>query len=305
MRRAGGVVVIIGVCLVLAVTSASGRLRVGGSARPPASAVLAGACVGPIAEPFDAPVTPGAGEGEQLWYTATYAFPVALVEDCARPHAGEVLSVDYSVTSPNAATLPQFDGWDAACQVQADALLMARGFGNWQDRWDGATVVWGPAFTLAGRVFGPDAAARAAGERWSACALTSPVRDLGEDVDGPLPGRCFSVGTVRAFNSDTPTGAHSIDDPEIAADCSTPHQAQVVAVASMIGGRPAPDELRRSCGRAAAHFLKVPDPGFGGAIDLAFVQDYSLGVCLATVAGPGKLDGSLLGIGAAPLPWVG
>ncbi len=204
LRRLGGLVVITAACLVLGVTAAVNSLTVSGTATLPAGAIVPGTCIGPVGSPFEHPVSPGAGEGEQLWETATYAYPEPTVVDCRRSHAGQVISVDHGVDAPSAGTMPQFDDLDAACQQQVDALMAARGLSQIVDRRVSGTIAWKPVLDVQGRTVGPDRRARSVGERWSACAEVSSTGALGAAED-PLPGACLDSddpAALAAFGTD-------------------------------------------------------------------------------------------------------
>jgi hypothetical protein len=303
VRRLGGVVLIVVACLLVAVVSGIHASTPSGTARLPLDAVVVGACIAPLGDPMDHQVSQGAGEGEENWITATYVYPQATMVDCSQQHAGVLLTVDYGSDPPDAATMPQIDAWDASCQQRVDTRLGAQGFGPMMDHLTGFSIDWNPALAIAGRTVGPSPEARSNGAEWSACAMVSSDGALGNEPDDPLPGQCLRVGTFADPASGSATSGPRIDDPAVKVSCLAPHVAQVIAIAS-VGREPGRGVLQRSCETAAAHFLRVPDADFGGEIGYTVIQNYNQGVCIARVAGPGKLDGSLLGLGRASLPWA-
>jgi hypothetical protein len=298
LRRLGGLVVITAACVVLGVTAAVNSLTVSGTATLPAGAIVPGTCIGPVGSPFEHPVSPGAGEGEQLWETATYAYPEPTVVDCRRSHAGQVISVDHGVDAPSAGTMPQFDDLDAACQQQVDALMAARGLSQIVDRRVSGTIAWKPVLDVQGRTVGPDRRARSVGERWSACAEVSSTGALGAAEDS-LPGACLDSddpAALAAFGTD--------DFADVGVSCSVPHTVQVLAVAAMVGGSPSSGDAENSCLAAATGFTGLSGPDFDGRLSLEVVGA-AYPFCVVRTTGADRLAGSLLGLGGAPVPWVG
>jgi hypothetical protein len=302
VARSSGIVVIAAACLVLAAMAAVRNLTVSGLPAMPAGVVVPGVCIASPGSPFDHPVTPGAGEGEQNWETATYAYPVATVVDCARPHAGEVFSVDYDANVPTSATLPQLDDRDASCQKKVDAELAQRGLTQIIDRRPSGMIAWKPAVDLTGRAVGPDGRARRGGERWSACARVSDVDTVG-DPGGRLPGQCLASGDVIDLNSIWAAGGVVHAGPEVGVSCSVPHPAQLVAYAAMTGGDLTEQDILESCVSAVQRFtgLTAADLDQGLTITTTFT-DYPY--CVVRVSGAELLAGSLLGNGDRPVPWA-
>lgn len=302
-RRLGGAIAIVMVIFALVVAGTLREHSVVGSPRLPADAVTAGACVGPIDQLTQHPVVAGTGKPDQSWSTATYAFPVTELLSCGQPHAGRVLAVDYSTTPPTTATTPQMDELDAACQADIDRMLAERGLTQVIDRQGPNVITWDPALQLVGRSFGPDRLARLAGEHWTACAMISIDGTLW-GPDDLMPGQCTAISALDELAEPGTSDSPALDDAGERVGCYAPHRAQIVAIAASIGGTPTPNDLRNSCLVAAAHFIGVADPEYGGLL-AARVIDTTLPLCLIHVAGSGNLDGSILNLRSAPLPWAG
>lgn len=304
VRRLGGVVVIAVACLVLGIIAAVASRNVAGTALLPAGAVVPGTCIGPVGSPFDHPVSTGAGEGEQQWETATYAYPVATVVDCGQPHAGEILSLDIAADAPAAGTLPQLDALDAACQKQVDGGQAGSALQPYLDQGSHWFIAWEPDVPAQGRAIGPSRADRAAGERWSACAV---IGTEGSTLFGPSgslgPGECLSVGDVQRLSSTDDDGVYLLADPRIRVPCTTAHPAQILATAGSFGGTPGPGLVQQSCVRAAARATQTDDPTDGGRLRIVGMPGSAL-ACIATAVGEGMLDDSLLGLGDGPWPWT-
>jgi hypothetical protein len=246
----------------------------------------------------------GAGEGEQNWETATYAYPAATVVDCAGPHAGEVISVDYGADAPTAATLPQLDDGDATCQHRVDSIAKDRGLGQIIDRRGVAgTIAWKPALDLSGRLVGPDDSARHRGERWSGCAMVSEADVVGAP-GGPLPGQCLVTADITDLSSFGVAGGVVQPPPEIAVSCSVPHPAQLVAYAAMVGGAPTGEDTLESCVAAVRQFTGMTAADLDQGLVVTTVGvDYPF--CVVVASDNRKLGESLLGLGDRPVPFVG
>ena len=265
---------------------------VAGRAELPADTALPGRCLAAPGRAIDQPVAPGLGDGETWWETATFAFPAAPIVDCSQPHAGVVLAADYRAVPPASATLPQLDEQDARCRELVDAAILPLGYRDLIDRYGPALVDWRPVIGVTGGVVGPTDAARRSGQGWSGCALFSSDGPLPAVLTGPLPGRCVAADAPDA------------SDPAGVVPCATPHRTQILAQTDPPGSNPTADHWQRSCEAAAQRFLHTGDPTRGGALRVEYVPGEHLDLCVVTVADGALLAGSVLGIGAGPLPWV-
>ena len=216
----------------------------------------------------------------------------------AGPTPARSISVDHGVDAPSAGTMPQFDDLDAACQKQVDALMATRGLSQIVDRHASGTIAWKPVLDVQGRTVGPDPQARADGERWSACVEVSSTGTLGAAED-PLPGACL--------DSDDPAALAALGTDDFAGvgvSCSVPHTVQVLAVAAMVGGSPSSGDAEQSCLAAATGYTGLSGSAFDGRLGLAVVSA-TYPFCVVRTTGNERLAGSLLGLGGAPVPWVG
>lgn len=181
----------------------------------------------------------------------------------------------------------------------------------------GRDAGWTPSMQFGLSVAGPDRKQQAAGQDWLACVV-SPL-SAGNPYQGSVAG-AFAGGAIpSAFGQCSSTTQSRFPRP---ISCQTPHNTETFARLAVTGPGPGLSTLRAGCATLITAQTGMPDTSAGGALiveALYFRHDtkgsrmiaapLSAGekveaYCLISVAGPGFLDASLLGIGTRALPWV-
>jgi hypothetical protein len=303
VRRLAGVVIILVACFGLLTVEAFDRLRVGGAAGLPSGTPFIGSCTTWISDPVDHPVTAGLTDGDPSSKTGhSFFYPSASIADCGQPHGGLLISVDYSTNPPDTATLTQIDSQDSGCRDDVNGWLAGRGLVSFNDYQGSTEIGWAPAVTFAVRSVGPDTVSRAAGGAWWGCALADPREDLPAGPNPTLPGMC--LGLPLQFLADLTWSDGTVEStPRSSISCDEPHPGQVLAIADGLHGDPSRAQVDQSCQVAARRYIGTSDPGFGNSIMIQ-VAAGEIPLCYAEAKGDHLLDGSLLGLGNRPLPWV-
>ncbi len=309
-RRTTGVLLLVALaCLVLTVPGLTGR-RITGSAKaaviPPPPAV--GDCAIALSAP---PPT-----GENLDDDAPVTYPTIRLGSCAGVIVGEVMSIDTSAHPLGEVTIGSYQSASSACQL--DEVNYVGSIGPF----DPATITtpgiaWQAAVTVDSVAVGPSALQRAGGQSWTACIGTTAdgsgyrgriARALDTGVLPPVFATCWRYLTT--------TTDQSVEDQQMS--CAAPHSFEVLAVTQIFDPKTTPAKVTRSCVGMASRALRTADPTRGGRLRIAA---YSFGdtaivpvtsvpypagvVCLASVPAPLRLTGTLIGIGAKPLPITG
>jgi hypothetical protein len=297
-----GIVVILVAGLVLVTPTDVDRGRIGGAAELPSGLPVPGSCTTWIPHPVGHPAMAGGTVGQHSSAATQYFYPAISVADCGRSHGGLLISIDYSTTSPETATLRQIQIQDAVCRDKATAWLAGRGLAPFDDRRGTWEIRWVPALTVVGRSVGPDPAARAAGASWSGCALASLWDGFSASATPTLPGTCLGV-RLKFLTAVAVSGHAVVTTPPSSIGCAVAHPGQVLALAQTVTGNPSRDQENQSCQVAASRYIGTSDPGFGNQIVTEVVPGDDV-VCYAEVKGSLLLNGSLLGVGNGPLPWA-
>ena len=289
--------------LVLVTAPDVDRGRIGGAAELPSGLPVSGSCTTWIPHPVGHPARAGGAVGPHSSAATQYFYPAVSIADCGRPHGGLLISIDYTTTSPETATLPQIQSQDAVCRDEATTWLAGRGLVPFDDRRGTTEIRWVPALTVVARSVGPDTASRAAGASWSGCALASLWDGFSAAAISTLPGTCLGVRLKFLTAVVAVSGYTVMTTPPSSIGCAVAHPGQVLAFAQRVSGNPSRDQENQSCQVAASRYIGTSDPGFGNSIVTEVVPGDDL-VCYAEVKGSLLLDGSLLGVGDGPLPWV-
>lgn len=244
------------------------------------------------------------------------SLPTVRIVACAGAHLGEVASIQpvdppsHPVARPGGNTL-LISGCDWAETGYLDS--------NWSGRVDGVEprVLWQPALLIAAAEEGPDEDQRAVGQHWTACVLfaqAGPYRGTAADSLGS--GRRLPA-TFGWCPNGMGTGAGLFSDRT---SCAAPHAIEVLAAAMLFEPLPGGDDLAQSCAAEASVLTGMADPTAAGALHLAAFVDVAsappgdspgpgvLGQtyradCVVSTASGRPLVGSLIGLGAAALPW--
>ncbi|WP_188940898.1 hypothetical protein [Nakamurella endophytica] len=287
-RALGGAVLTAVLCIAVALPGLIGRHVTGTPALPaPPPAAAPDRCVD------TAP--PGAGpDGPE--YPSTQ-IPGVTVGACDAGVWGRFVTV---LPDTSASLLLSPDLWvrdvDACASAQAPAAGSVRR--------DGA-LTWYPAVTGQLHLVGPAALARAAGQVWLACLLTTRS---GRPFDPRAAG-----GTVP-FDWAAPAefGDCYLGGPRVAGvrppSCVEQHRGQVLARGTFDPTAATAPDVRRSCQRQAARLLGADDPTRDGRLVIAAVRDPDVPeegavLCTATTADSRTLVGTLIGLGSQPLPY--
>lgn len=296
-----GVIVLVLAVLAAAVVPGFTGRRIGGAAVRSGDPIP-GDCVHVSTDVPDGPAVGGFGPG----------LPMAVVVPCGEPDATSVIARVPDAAAPSSISPEAGAGLAAVCEESAAELVR-----RWQGgvfRWsgDGIDVEVRAVLPLSGRAAGPPRDAVDRGDSWGICYAVG--RTVAGDpaltvlpTNGPpaAAGLCFTT---------------SGDEPEsygAASSCGMPHRTQILGtVVSMAaadptdvpavgsGGTPAgfPTLCREYLQRATAR----ADPTDGGALTVvAATRGGSGGWCGLRTTDPQRtLSGSLLGLGAGPLPWT-
>ena len=240
-----------------------------------------------------------------------------LTVQCTLPHDAQVISLTqdpdkFPVVQRNGgARYPNLD----ACGDAAYPFLGVRAPSDAGDRSE-LLGPWMPASMGSFLFLSPDPLQHRVGQHWLACLLVSP--------QGLVTGS--SAGVFAATARSNPLalchpGADVLLD--IAISCLRPHAMELlgwrVADESVGGQRP----LDESCRELARRMTGMTDPSAGGELQVAaIVTHYDVNGVLQPGFGPGPhselnraactvsrtgsrlLDGTLTGLGDAPVPWA-
>ncbi|MET3806976.1 hypothetical protein ABIB25_003996 [Nakamurella sp. UYEF19] len=162
----------------------------------------------------------------------------------------------------------------------------------------GEAIQWHPDLRVRGQRIGADLLQQAVGRGWSACvvrpltlaAYTGSIRAALRTGLAPAEyGSCSATADLRESSL---------------VPCSRPHSTEQLGWAGLPIGSVAQDRLQQSCRSLAVRLLRTGDPTYAGALRIVTVT-HDITTCAAVVTGPGRLVGSLIGLGAGPLPFAG
>jgi hypothetical protein len=311
-RRWAGLVLLIVVALAAVTLPHLGGRRVGGSAVVTVvpGAPQVGSCVtalspAPSIQLDDAP--------DQTSIT----YPYAVYGSCDGVVAGEVMSLSNANRSPVGTTVGSYLRAGAACQL--DEVNYVGSIGPF----DPVTIAkpgiaWQAAAFVDSVLVGPDSLQRAAGQTWTACIGATPDRV-------PYRGRIANALTTGVL---PPTFAICwkalpvSTDPQVddqLTSCTTPHPVEVLATTQIIDDTTTTAQVDASCLGFASRAMRTADPTRGGVVR---ISAYSVGAdsvrplttpalmvgyieCIASVAAPQALVGTLIGLGDRPAPITG
>jgi hypothetical protein len=287
-RRIAGALLLVGALIVVLGGPAWSGRRIAGAAvgTPVPGPVRVGDCLTSIS-----------GAPEESTMSATTAqLPTATTGSCGGLLVGEVVSVETSGSAAGRRVADRAPTTGDACARSAPTFLGLPATRTI------AGIAWTPGLATGSQEIGPDRRQRAAGQRWSACAVTGATASYRGSIrasatGGLVPGSlglCWP-GVVKM-------------DTELAS-CSAPHDSQLLATGLVDGTRPVlPASLTSSCRQYATAVLGGLDPG---AVDRLTVRVAAQGMgpqvllCSVSAAGRRQLLGSVLGIGSRPLPMTG
>ncbi len=306
-RRWFGALVVACTVLVAVVAPNVTARRVGGSAIPAAidGPPSVGMCVLTMTDPWRSSPQPGFALGTVIDY------PTAVFDACAGTAVAEVVRVDAAAAPPQRVVDNNYQTIVQQCALSAIGYLGSIPPVVYRGGQPG--ILWSSVLAFRYTAIGPTAVQRAAGQRWSACAVGST------DMT-PYVGRLrdvLSTGVLPpAFGSCWPSVGSS-DPVEIR--CDSPHAVELLGWTSLGSMPVSAIDLRQACTIYAGRALRTPDPSRNGAIrpeilaygqavvtipsDDAVLQDDSFACAL--IAQNGRLlDNTLIGIGERPLPLV-
>ncbi len=246
------------------------------------------------------------------WPTNPFVYPQLNFEACEGLRFGEVVAVlanptEASATTGSSHSGPVGDPNSETCLEKGDGF-------------DGGVAqfqYWSPRIFAFSAPIAPSPLQQAMGQHWLACAMFIPADGQPEvrHYDGSLRNAFFTGNQrdVLGFcgdGRDWTTGYVTV--------CSLPHQFQVLA-SGVVGGDDVPrDELQRTCVQVAQRLTGLPDVTAEGALAVnvqsientgaSFASadgqvEATLGCGISTVGGR-RLAGSLVALGALPIPWA-
>ena len=296
-------------------------------------AVLAPQATRPVAGTPQAAVIPGPpAVGDCLlerislrngYETSTgFTVPSARVQPCTGARFGEVVAVAEAqgVTRPQRlercgqAARSYLGVGTASAQPAAQAGQPGRTVDD----------PWAPSVRAGLVLAGPDQRQRAAGQDWVACVVDVTVPgggsgpgDAPDTYDGSARGG-YDGGRLPSAFAFCRSGPDVIDAADI--PCTQDHPVEVLASTFDVAPTAAAT-LQDTCDALAARLTRMPDPMAGGRLRTVMSSGYvapdgtvhigadadghvSLAQCLIAVVGPGSLNGTLIGLGDAPVPWA-
>ncbi len=249
----------------------------------------------------------------------------AVLGSCAGPHYGEVieLKADFPLLEWNPA-----NPYPGMTDKQRDVLFSCDSGPSYlglPSGTDGEVAGWTPVVSMQTALLAGDARQRAAGQRWAACVLLG-TGDAGIDATirdtytGTLKN-AFLAGTTPDSFGKCALGSLTQSAPT---PCRDPHTHQLLGIKHFPPGQHPAASIQADCHRLAAQLTRMPDPSAGGRLRLLGEltrwdsQGYTIAPgqphepdetleasCSVVTAGTARLTGSLLGIGARPLPITG
>ena len=217
---------------------------------------------------------------------------------CNGAVAGEVATVTPGRPQALDGSIGALMGTSGGCWAAAARYAGLRPSGADESRrLPGNTVDWQPDFSVRGQLIGANVLQRAAGRDWSACIVRPD--NLG-----------VYVGTVHdALDTGTSPSAYGDCSPNpdpttlSTVSCSNPHVMERLGTAMVPAGSHSAAAVAQSCRAFAGRMFRTNDPTYAGTLDVVVGTD-DLTTCAVVLNGPGRLVGSLIGIGTGPLPLI-
>ncbi len=301
--------VLLAALLVLVVTALRpGPVAGTAAAEPVPGPPAAGECV---SEPVQQYPGYGGGTGQ------TYVYPQLTVAPCTGPRFAEVVSVLDAPAQPQivaqGSSLNISDPNQAACRTAVHDYL------GTAVTVDPAGVIWSTVTTVEVSVTRPASRQEAAGQRWLACLAAARGPTLPGQEPAPYDGTlrdAIATGAARDRIGACAT-APDLDTAYPAAACSRPHTVQLLATTRDLPAGTPIATVSDGCRWTAERLTGLPDVTAAGALTVRVVvsvdgrtvtgdvlpADAAVACGLGTVGGR-TLGGGLVGLGAAPLPWI-
>jgi hypothetical protein len=272
-RRIAGALLLVGALIALiGVPALAGRHIAGEAAAVPVPGPLkAGDCL-----------TSMTGVPDQSTVSSTVAqLPTATNGSCLGVLVGEVVSVGTASLS------------DLAC---AQRTITFVGLPSTRTI---AGITWTPGLATGSQEIGPGLRQRAAGQRWSACAVTGATTQYRGSIRASVTGGLVPNSLGLCWPGTVEMDAEPVS-------CAVAHSSQLLATGVVDGSTPVrPASLASSCRTYATAVLDGLDPE---AADRLTVRVAAQGMgpqvllCSVSAVGHRQLLASLLGIGTRPLP---
>lgn len=245
---------------------------------------------------------------------APITYPDATYGPCSGIVLGEVMSLDVSVHPPQSTTVAGYLRVEAACGL--DQVNYVGSIGPF----DPATILtpgiaWRASAFVDSVPVGPGPLQRAAGQTWTACVGATSTRT-------PYRGRilnALSSGTLPptyavCWKSLRVSTDQQVDDQ--LTSCAARHPIEILATTEIIDPTTTTTQVLRSCLGLAGRAMRTSDPTRGGILRIAVysMDGYSVRPltsvallagsvgCIASVAPPLGLVGTLIGLGDKPAP---
>ncbi|MET3808192.1 hypothetical protein ABIB25_005221 [Nakamurella sp. UYEF19] len=240
-------------------------------------------------------------------------YPWATYGACSGPIVGEVTSVDPTAHPLATATIGTYQSASSLCELAEVNYVGSVG------PFDPATITtpgigWQTVINIASLSIGPTPLQRAAGQSWTACIgatgdNTTYRGRIGGALDrGVLPP--IFASCWAAFRA-----------PERPQSCVIPHPLEIIATTEVFGVQQSVAQINKSCLGMAGRAMRTADPGKGGRLKIGVYVleeplydrltplttaalrqgNYQLS-CVASVAEPDQLVGTIIGLGDKPLP---
>lgn len=247
------------------------------------------------------------------------------IAPCAAGRFGEVVAVTVDPGLAPASSRRQPDGDDAVGadgerQSCGDEVLRYLGLTVGPDHQGVLQSYWQPLAPLDMSIQRPSARQLAAGQHWLACAFF--VHDhTGKSASYRNSARdAYGLGMPPAALAYCLTTADLTKGESV--PCNEPHNAEAFGGTSTARAGLTAESLNSSCALLASRLTRMPDPTAGGTLRVQAATVHSptgttqpglgdptditgFAACVITAPSGRPLDGSLLALGARPVPWAG
>ena len=295
-RRLAGIALVVVVLLAaIAVGSPNGRRVAGSADRVPLPPVpVVGSCVSGLPQ-----------HTQTGWRFQQSGYLSATTVPCVNLIDGEIVAVDSGALPPDDLGSESYrrDGPLSRCYTAIGQYAgLSAGTGRATLPGDHSDPQFYPIMPVLPLVIGPNDQDRDAGARWSACVVAP--RD-GSAYPGTMRNALAGGSLPPQFSLCLPTA----DVYTEGSSCTVPHRVEVLGYTNLVDGPQAQDggAVDRACvqfvARITGSSALADDPAL--TID-GVTNDFSAlhGACVVTAVGDRRLQGTVVGIGDRPLPWV-
>ena len=244
-------------------------------------------------------------------------YPIASYGPCGASVVGEVMSVEPKTLATPPVALSAYTRAGAECELAMVNYVGSIGPFDLTNP-NTPSIAWQTTVTIQSVSVGPTDLQQRAGQTWTACIGTTSddARYKGRIADaltrGTLPP------TYALCWGSVPASTQQQNDTSVR-PCAEPHTAEILGTTQITDPKTTAADVQRTCRGFAARAMRTADPTRGGALTIvAYSMDGTsvlpltaveltsgfLG-CLAVVAAPHQLVGTVIGLGDRPAPVTG